>query len=84
MHAVATEFERFGGRVVEHADALDIAPAPRFGPDLEVAAWNDHRMAMAFGSLGLVRTGVWVRDPACVGKSHPGFWNDVEVLRAQA
>ena len=84
VHAVATEIERFGGRVVEHADALDITPAPRFGPDLEVTAWNDHRMAMAFGSLGLVRTGVWVRDPACVGKSHPGFWNDVDVLRAQA
>ena len=84
VHAVATEIRRFGGQVVEHADALDITPAPRLGPDLEVAAWNDHRMAMAFGSLGLVRTGVWVRDPACVGKSHPRFWNDVEVLRAQA
>ena len=27
---------------------LDITPALCFGPDLEVAAWNDHRMAMAF------------------------------------
>ena len=84
VHALATEIGRFGGRVVEHEDALDITPAPRHGPDLEVAAWNDHRMAMAFGALGLVRSGVWVRDPGCVEKSHPGFWDDVEVLRAQA
>ena len=84
VHALATEIERFGGQVVEHSDALDITPAPRSGPDLEVAAWNDHRMAMAFGALGLVRSGVSVCDPSCVGKSHPGFWNDVEVLRAQA
>ena len=84
VHALATEIERFGGQVVEHTDALDITPAPRSGPDLEVAAWNDHRMAMAFGSLGLVRSGVWVRDPGCVAKSHPGFWDDVEILRAQA
>lgn len=84
VHALATEIERFGGQVVEHSDALDITPAPRSGPDLEVAAWNDHRMAMAFGALGLVRSGVSVCDPGCVGKSHPGFWNDVEVLRAQA
>ena len=44
----------------------------------------DHRMAMAFGSLGLVRSGIWVRDPGCVAKSHPGFWDDVDVLRSQA
>jgi 3-phosphoshikimate 1-carboxyvinyltransferase len=84
VHALATEIGRLGGRVVEHQDALDITPAPRQGPELEVAAWNDHRMAMAFGSLGLVRSGIWVRDPGCVAKSHPGFWDDVDVLRSQA
>ena len=84
VHALATEIERFGARVVEHADALDIIPGPRSGPEVEVAAWNDHRMAMAFGVLGLVRGGVRVCDPECVGKSHPEFWEDLNALREQA
>ena len=41
---LATEIERFGGGGGAFR-RVDITH--RLGPDLEVAAWNDHRMAMA-------------------------------------
>jgi 3-phosphoshikimate 1-carboxyvinyltransferase len=41
----------------------------------------DHRIAMAFGLLGLRIPGTSVRDPGCVTKSYPGFWADLERFR---
>jgi 3-phosphoshikimate 1-carboxyvinyltransferase len=36
--------------------------------------FNDHRIAMAFGMAGLAIEGVSVKDPGCVAKSFPDFW----------
>ncbi|MCE9618898.1 MAG: 3-phosphoshikimate 1-carboxyvinyltransferase [Planctomycetes bacterium] len=35
---------------------------------------NDHRIAMSAAVAGAARGGVRISDPACVGKSWPGFW----------
>jgi 3-phosphoshikimate 1-carboxyvinyltransferase len=35
---------------------------------------HDHRLAMAFGLLGLVVDGVEIIDPDVVSKSWPGYW----------
>ncbi|MBI5361693.1 MAG: 3-phosphoshikimate 1-carboxyvinyltransferase, partial [Planctomycetes bacterium] len=59
-------------------DSLAIAPgARRANEPVELDPRGDHRMAFAFALLGLLREGVFVRDPACVGKSWPGFWTDL-------
>ncbi len=66
-------------------DSLRIAPpsaAPGTGP-VELDPRGDHRMAFAFALLGLVRGGVLVRDPSCVAKSWPSFWEDLERLGAR-
>ncbi len=42
---------------------------------------GDHRMAFAQALLGLVSPGVRVTDPACVGKSWPGFWEELPRLQ---
>lgn len=39
---------------------------------------GDHRMAMAFAILGLVRGGVAISDPGCVVKSYPSFFQDLQ------
>ena len=76
IHALACELGKTGCGVVEHPDAIEIDPRSiREGP-IQVQTWNDHRIAMAFGILGLVRPGVRIEDPGCVGKSYPGFWAD--------
>ena len=43
---------------------------------------GDHRMAFAFALLGLFRPGAQTRDPDCVAKSWPGFWEDLAKLGA--
>ncbi|MED5507651.1 MAG: 3-phosphoshikimate 1-carboxyvinyltransferase [Planctomycetota bacterium] len=76
IHALAAELARTGCTVREHPDALEIDPATIVPGPIRVRTWNDHRIAMAFGILGLVREGVVIEDPGCVGKSYPGFWSD--------
>ena len=35
---------------------------------------------MSFAVLGLVAPGMRIRNPGCVGKSFPGFWDELEKL----
>jgi len=45
---------------------------------------DDHRIAMAFGVLGITARGVTtIEDAGCVSKSYPDFWEDLETLGAQ-
>ena len=76
IHALACELAKTGCGVVEHPDAIEIDPRSIKEGPIQVQTWNDHRIAMAFGILGLVRPGVRIEDPGCVGKSYPGFWAD--------
>ena len=47
----------------------------------EIDTYGDHRMAMSFAVAGLRVPGVAIRDPECVGKSFPDFWEVLETLR---
>lgn len=64
------------------ADFLAIDPPIRVVDRGEILLdpQGDHRMAFAFALFGLFVDGVWVSDPGCVGKSWPGFWDDLERL----
>jgi 3-phosphoshikimate 1-carboxyvinyltransferase len=65
-------------------DSLDIRPGRVLPPGSRVRLdpWADHRMAFAFALLGLAVDGVDVAGPECVGKSWPGFWEEMERLGA--
>ena len=80
IHALATELARTECTVRQHADAIEIDPSTLVERPIQVGTWNDHRMAMAFGILGLVRDGVTIENPDCVSKSYPGFWRDRALL----
>jgi len=45
-----------------------------------VPTFRDHRIAMAAAILALRRPRVLIEDPACVAKSYPGFFRDLERL----
>jgi 3-phosphoshikimate 1-carboxyvinyltransferase len=72
--AVATELRKLGAEVEEFPDGLRITPRPLTG--CAVDTYNDHRMAMSLALVGLKVPGVVVRNPGCVAKTYPGFWQD--------
>jgi len=57
---------------MEHGDALVIQPGPLHGAEIET--YNDHRMAMCFAILGLKIAGIKIKNPACVKKTFPNFF----------
>ncbi|CAN5280932.1 3-phosphoshikimate 1-carboxyvinyltransferase [soil metagenome] len=77
--ALATELRKLGVGVVEFDDGLTITPRPMKG--CAVDTYNDHRMAMSLALIGLKVPGVVIRNPGCVAKTYPGFWQDFELLR---
>ena len=48
-----------------------------------VTTYEDHRMAMSFSLLGLVHSGIQIRDPECVGKTFPDFFDVLDTLRPE-
>lgn len=77
--AVATELRKLGAEVEEFPDGLRITPRPLTG--CAVDTYNDHRMAMSLALVGLKVHGVVIRNPGCVAKTYPGFWQDFDALR---
>jgi 3-phosphoshikimate 1-carboxyvinyltransferase len=45
-----------------------------------IKCYDDHRMAMAFAPLALIRSEIYIDDPQVVKKSYPGFWRDLEMV----
>ena len=79
LAALATELRRVGAEVEELADGLTITPRPLHGTAIET--YDDHRMAMSMSLVGLRVPGVVIKNPGCVGKTYPRFFEDLEKLR---
>jgi 3-phosphoshikimate 1-carboxyvinyltransferase len=70
--ALRTELMKCGTKVIETGDTLEIWPTQLHGAEIET--YNDHRMAMCFAVLGLKVPGVKLRNPSCVKKTFPNFF----------
>jgi 3-phosphoshikimate 1-carboxyvinyltransferase len=79
LAALATELRKVGALVEEYADGLRITPRPLHGAVIDT--YNDHRMAMSMALIGLRVPGIVIRNPACVAKTYPRFFDDLEQLR---
>jgi 3-phosphoshikimate 1-carboxyvinyltransferase len=75
LTALAGELGRLGAEVRELPGGLRIRGGALRGG--EVDPRGDHRIAMALALIGLVVPGIAVRDPGCVTKSYPTFWDDL-------
>lgn len=85
LAALATELRKVGCTVETTEDSITITPPARPGAnDVIIETYNDHRMAMSFAILGLVRPGLAIRNPKCVAKSYPTFWKDFAKLFGKA
>jgi len=72
VRALHTELTRCGARVVEKGDSLLVWPSRLHGAEIET--YEDHRIAMCFAILGLKIPGLRIKNPACVRKTFPGFF----------
>ncbi len=91
LEAIRAELAKVGvaceTSVLGDPDAMVISP-PKGGidcsasaPRVEFDTYDDHRMAMSMALIGLRRPNVFIRNPACVGKTFPGFWEVFEAFQ---
>jgi 3-phosphoshikimate 1-carboxyvinyltransferase len=76
--ALRTELTKCGAKVVEEGDTLTVYPTKLeelHGAEIET--YNDHRMAMCFAILGLKVPGIKIKNPACVKKTFPNFFQKI-------
>ncbi|MGR4881628.1 3-phosphoshikimate 1-carboxyvinyltransferase [Streptomyces sp. LARHCF249] len=78
IEAVAGNLRALGIRTDEGPDRITIHPGRPSGA--EIACYRDHRIAMAFSVLGLRVGGITLDAPACVGKTFPGFHDELRRL----
>jgi 3-phosphoshikimate 1-carboxyvinyltransferase len=72
---------RCGVRVEEEGDTLTVFPSELHGA--EIQTYNDHRMAMCFAILGLKVPGIKIKNPACVKKTFPDFFQKLAATPPQ-
>lgn len=93
--AVCTELRKLGVHVEERADGYTIYPLPNdlllaekmpsfkaIESKVAVETYNDHRIAMSFALIGLMRPGVTILNPGCVAKTFPDYWQRLDLLRS--
>jgi 3-phosphoshikimate 1-carboxyvinyltransferase len=73
LTALETELRKLGARVETGGDWISIAPGPLRGAAIDT--YDDHRMAMSFALAGLRIPGVVIRDPSCVSKTWPEYFD---------
>jgi 3-phosphoshikimate 1-carboxyvinyltransferase len=79
ISALVNELKRIGVKVKEHEDGLDIEPSTT-PHSAEISTYNDHRMAMSFALIGLRIRGIKIKNPECVYKTFPDFFERLEKL----
>jgi 3-phosphoshikimate 1-carboxyvinyltransferase len=76
---MVTELRKLGVPVVERQDGVEISPS-KITP-AEIETYKDHRVAMSFSLIGLKTPGIRIKDPGCVSKTFPTFFNVLARLR---
>jgi len=74
----ATELRKLGLEVETKEDGLTIIPS-KITPAV-IDPYNDHRMAMSFALIGLKIPGIEIKNPGCVNKSFPEFWEKLKEI----
>jgi 3-phosphoshikimate 1-carboxyvinyltransferase len=75
--AMTIELRKLGAEVVEGPDFIAVTPPrdARLVSGVSIDTYDDHRMAMCFSLVCLAGVDVVINDPACVGKTFPGYFD---------
>ena len=74
--ALEQELTRLGADIESGEDFLKIRPGTYTPTDIET--YDDHRMAMSLALVGLKVPGIRIKNPSCVEKSFPDFFEQLE------
>jgi 3-phosphoshikimate 1-carboxyvinyltransferase len=79
IKALQTELAKIGVNLIEKNRTYKLDCSKRVLPKkIQIATYEDHRMAMAFAPLALLIDEVEIMDPQVVAKSYPHFWDDLK------
>ena len=77
--ALQNELTKLGAVITVTNDSLTLEAATVINPDVPIATYQDHRMAMAFAPLAL-RVPLVIEEAGVVSKSYPDFWEDLKKI----
>jgi 3-phosphoshikimate 1-carboxyvinyltransferase len=80
--AMATELRKLGATVEEGGDYIAVTPAPTLASNATIDTYDDHRMAMCFSLAALGGVPVTIKDPACVSKTFPEYFDALAEITA--
>jgi 3-phosphoshikimate 1-carboxyvinyltransferase len=85
IQAAVENLRALGVRAEEAPDGFTVHPAaPGDWRSARIRSFGDHRVAMAFGALGLRVPGVSIDDPDCVAKTFADYWGVLAQARPGA
>jgi 3-phosphoshikimate 1-carboxyvinyltransferase len=76
LEALRTELTKLGAKISVTNDSLTLEASNKINPNVKIATYNDHRMAMAFAPLAL-KVPIIIENAEVVSKSYPDFWEDL-------
>lgn len=82
IHALITELRKLGYIIESEEDSI-LTWKGEFCKAEEhpvIATYEDHRMAMAFAPIALMRPEITIENPEVVSKSYPNYWNDLQKI----
>ena len=79
LEALHTELTKLGANISVTNDSLILETSATMFPEIKIATYNDHRMAMSFAPLA-IKIPMVIEDANVVSKSYPDFWNDLKTL----
>jgi 3-phosphoshikimate 1-carboxyvinyltransferase len=81
IKSMSLGLQKMGAEVLRDEDFLRINGGELKGAVID--PFNDHRIAMSFGVLGMAVDGkTTITNSECVNKSYPGFWDCIEEIGA--
>lgn len=79
LEALRIELTKLGANISVTNDSLTLVATKTIYPNVTIATYNDHRMAMAFAPLAF-RVPIFIENAEVVSKSYPDFWEDLKSL----
>ncbi|MBT7624312.1 MAG: 3-phosphoshikimate 1-carboxyvinyltransferase [Flavobacteriaceae bacterium] len=77
--ALEKELVKLGGNILITNDSLHLKKSKEFNVNICIDTYEDHRMAMAFAPLGIIKP-IIINDPMVVSKSFPTYWKALKKL----